>query len=464
MSLLDTEHNRKEMFLLLFDELRTPGVFVCSFHPADSIFPSLTRCASAFALADNKNRSASARQQQTFKNICLSAAGCEVSLGLTRDKKSLARDVAAAYIRHVRVFLSEFKDDLPSYVTENFLLCTDIKMLLPRGDDQEACNKVWRDFLTLRREITNRDNPTVLKVVKSQGGNGIPSGGVMNSDSKFWKELVGKLQDAEKRAPNVEVVDEGGSAFKAADKGDVGTEVPDVSGTHEPETTERPRKSPRFSPRSEAAVETPPTSSTKQLFAVSSSSSASSSSTCQKKVRPFPKNLGAILYRGVLAASGAAPPLDYAIKEAGDPGPEKGPNRDALKEMAAQLKRADKKGGGSLPTPDPKAVSFQQFSNSKADEVVETKYFNDMTARTMMRTQLEKKVARLLAECKNPDEYDLNFNHDDAVREYTAAKKELKDFEATPMPERGVRASAREGPAAASTGGSAGTTAGDTGI
>jgi len=389
--------------------------------PCAALAPSL------LSSTGGKNGAASQRQMSAFHALALCRAGCEINLALTAHTRELHSAIQEKYKYQVDEILTW--ENLPKYVTRDLFSHEDVNQKKKYGQDGA---KMWRKWIDVKRSINNRDNVVVKKVIAGQPGSAIPSGGVMNAKSKFWTELTDGLYAAEKTIGKIGDQGLGGSASKAATaEGDHGDDRDSHDSTEEGGCED------------EGAGDCAATAESMKRGAHSVQARDGQGKGVKKARRSMeslaapegyiPQYLGVIANIGVLS-SHPQEPLDYAIKEATDESTSV--NRDDLRKAAADSKRSSvpkKAGAGSAASAaEVKAHALSDFAASKAKDVLETRYSNDLLAWQLEVTARKEKLVELeqvvkmakedLKEIKDDDDDDF-----ESEEEHDAAIKKAKD-------------------------------------
>ena len=84
----------------------------------------------------------------------------------------------------------------PSFVTEDFLLCKDVKLQTRRPNNPAENQNMWKHFQKIKRMVQNRDNHAVRRALAKTGGK-VPSG--KDIKSQFFPFLLHHLNQASQK-------------------------------------------------------------------------------------------------------------------------------------------------------------------------------------------------------------------------------------------------------------------------
>jgi hypothetical protein len=279
------------------------------------------------------------KHQQALQDLAIMRAACEIVARGQMNKQELFQLMRVKYDSHSTVICSEVKGVKGfEFVDIKLFTHVDVNCTKARPDTFAANRALWRRYQTLKKNITNRDNKVVSKVMKKFQGT-VPSG--KSLESSFFPALVNGLYHAEQKEPEVKDPGPGGSASKAATGAaafdeDDDEKAQDDNGDDDDEDDDG------------AGFSTSPSQNTRQAKRKSEDISAVSTSSLfddEEQNAPasfIPETLCLIVDLGVLSAE-IQPPLQYAIPQGTSTelsSSSSGPSRAELRDEVRKAKQA----------------------------------------------------------------------------------------------------------------------------
>jgi len=352
----------------------------------------------------------------TLRTLVVCKAGCEIHTAAGKVHGDLkVNSLRAAFDRHARELVKS--GDLPDWVEMKHFQCIDVALKKPREDTEEANEKLWTYWMEAKRDISNRDNLVVKKVLSDFGGT-LPSGkglgdsfwpalraglhavrnkkitpmGVGGSSAKAAASQAAEEPEREEEAgsgesgeqAHGETVVEGGGEDEATDGG-APLQSPKGKGKEKEETSQATRSSPSRSCKKESAAEEIPKSY-------------------------FPQCLLAMIDSGVLSHTPQAA-LDYAIRRESTGSsnlPNVPLNRNEMDKLGSLQKKA--RGEPSIQTgstssaDSEKALQLVRFVNTKELEAKQTTYNQHMLKRKTRIDEAKGEITLLSDELREEKE------------------------------------------------------------
>ena len=383
------------------------------------------------AWKDFMNTTKTARLQRMLRDLNIAMAGCAVHMGHKGSAQDLANLLYVKYDENAIALHAEMikMDFLPDWMRdERIFTCADVAYKNRLISDNASNMKLWHRWLTIKREITNRDNP-VLKKWLSQNP-AVPSGTQLDDT---YKTITGLLLAAEAMQSDVPAAGAGGSVAKTSSTPNINDDSADGGGEAQEEEIEMSIE-PEDSVSDVASV-----CSYNGDSAPSSSSSSSSSSSAvpfssppslgagkKKKIGKewgIPKFALVITRIGVLAGNHCQEPLAF-------PSSEKAPSgdlsrkfiRQKAKEAALSAGEAAGKSGSNNPHTKASAMNAVTVELKNANR-------NDRRANALLADAQEKRDAKELYDMAQKDYENgpSSCSEDEDGEKRKQKEKELKD-------------------------------------
>ena len=160
------------------------------------------------------NTAFSYTKMKILQNLNIAMCGAAVHEQSTKTGVELHAAMRAKYDENIPFLLGIIRErKLPSWMDDErlFTYC-DAKFKKHRADDATENSKLWKQYMKIKREVTNRDNSCLQGFLKSNTA--VPSGTQLD---EAFKKIIALLFEASVVEQTVVEVGVGGSAAKAAE-------------------------------------------------------------------------------------------------------------------------------------------------------------------------------------------------------------------------------------------------------
>ena len=332
------------------------------------------------------------RHQQALQDLAIMRAACEIVARGQMNKQELFQLMRVKYDSHSIAICSEVKGVKGfEYVDIKLFTHVDVNCTKARPDILSANRALWRRYQTLKKNITNRDNKVVSKLMKKFQGT-VPSG--KSLESSFFPALVNGLYHAEQKEPEVKDPGPGGSASKAA-TGAAAYDEDDDEKAQDHDGDDDDEDGAGFS--------TSPSQNTRQAKRKLEDISAVSTSSLfddEEQNAPasfIPETLCLIVDLGVLSAE-IQPPLQYAIPQgtstevsSSSSGPSRAELRDEVRKAKKSRSSLSSVGGGDNSVEIPKTKDLSDRLDEWLDQR-ERGLENEAEVTLLMRENLKVEI------------------------------------------------------------------------